>query len=502
MEKSKLISEVKKFFKIQEFVDEPTFKKWGENAWNFLDEKLLETIIILRRDILKVPMVCNDWCFGGKNSQRGLRSNLSYLVKEKTNKNELYLSQHCFDEETFILTDNGWRCINDILETDKVFSYNIEKNVVELKPIDSIIKQEYEGKMVKFKNLNIDILVTDKHRMVVRSNNKKYKRKTNRILSENSHKYFDSLKTNNDVWHIELAKDIVGKRRELLCAANVQKYKECDLNIWKLAFATIADGYFQYKKNTTAIGFRFKKQRKCEQLEELLNKIGSPITKTLDKNNVWNYYIRNEYAEKIYSIIGKDKNIPNYVLLLGGDILKELVYYYAQYDGCFSKRENDKHFSISSSRENNAYMLQTMCALSGMRSQINIIKPHSYNINGKNGYSKTSYNITINPETNETRINEDKSSVISYKGKVWCVNNSNTTLVTKRNNLISIQGNCFGKALDLVSSKMTAEEMRKKIIANKNKLPYPIRLEDGVTWLHFDVMCMANQTDKVYLFKG
>lgn len=96
MEKSKLISEIKKYFKVQEFVEERVFKRWGENAWNFLDDRLLETILILRRDILKVPLVCNDWAFGGKNSQRGLRSNVSALVKSKTDANTLYLSQHIF----------------------------------------------------------------------------------------------------------------------------------------------------------------------------------------------------------------------------------------------------------------------------------------------------------------------------------------------------------------------------------------------------------------------
>lgn len=94
MEKSKLIIEIKKFFKIQEFVDERTFQRWGENAWNFLDDRLLETILVLRRDILKVPMVCNDWSWGGKNQQRGLRTNLSPLVKDKTDKGILYLTQH------------------------------------------------------------------------------------------------------------------------------------------------------------------------------------------------------------------------------------------------------------------------------------------------------------------------------------------------------------------------------------------------------------------------
>lgn len=92
--KAEIVAEVKKYFKIQEFVEEITYKTWGENAWNFLDDRLLETIVILRRDILKVPLVCNDWCFKGNNTQRGLRSNLSYLVKEKTDANKLYLSQH------------------------------------------------------------------------------------------------------------------------------------------------------------------------------------------------------------------------------------------------------------------------------------------------------------------------------------------------------------------------------------------------------------------------
>ena len=96
MDFNKLISEIKKYFKIQEFVDKATYDKWGENAWSFYDDKLLETILVLRRDILKVPLVCNDWCFGGKNSQRGLRTNLSELVRSKTNSGVLYLSQHCF----------------------------------------------------------------------------------------------------------------------------------------------------------------------------------------------------------------------------------------------------------------------------------------------------------------------------------------------------------------------------------------------------------------------
>lgn len=38
-----------------------------------------------------------------------------------------------------------------------------------------------------------------------------------------------------------------------------------------------------------------------------------------------------------------------------------------------------------------------------------------------------------------------------------------------------------GKAYDLISSKMSAQEMRDIIITNQDKLPYNIRIEDGVS---------------------
>lgn len=59
----------------------------------------------------------------------------------------------------------------------------------------------------------------------------------------------------------------------------------------------------------------------------------------------------------------------------------------------------------------------------------------------------------------------------------------------------------LGKAVDLICPKMSAEDMRQKIIANQDRLPYPIRIEDGVTWLHIDTKDMDYKGKKIYLFK-
>lgn len=94
MEKRKIILELKEFFDIQELVCPHTYKVFGERSWQFLERDLLETLLIVRRDILKVPMTVNNWHWGGKFSQRGFRCNICQLVKDRTLKNQIYLTSH------------------------------------------------------------------------------------------------------------------------------------------------------------------------------------------------------------------------------------------------------------------------------------------------------------------------------------------------------------------------------------------------------------------------
>lgn len=82
-----LIDELKKYFSIKELVCDHVYEKYGERAWMFLDTMALRLLLILRRDILKVPLVCNTKIL----KQRGLRCNLCEIVKEKTSP---YLSAH------------------------------------------------------------------------------------------------------------------------------------------------------------------------------------------------------------------------------------------------------------------------------------------------------------------------------------------------------------------------------------------------------------------------
>lgn len=97
MNRAELIDQVGKFFTIEELVCKHTFGMFGaKKSWMFLDEKWLETLLVLRRDIFKAPITLNNWHKGGKFDERGLRCNLCSIPRGKTKAGQIYLSAHNF----------------------------------------------------------------------------------------------------------------------------------------------------------------------------------------------------------------------------------------------------------------------------------------------------------------------------------------------------------------------------------------------------------------------
>ena len=83
---------IKDYFDIEELVDKQVYDKFGESSWKFIDKSILDCLLIIRESLGK-PMTINNWKWGGKFTQRGLRHNMSSLVKTK---NRVYLSAHIF----------------------------------------------------------------------------------------------------------------------------------------------------------------------------------------------------------------------------------------------------------------------------------------------------------------------------------------------------------------------------------------------------------------------
>ena len=90
MEREQILAEIKRFFDAEELVCNHTLERHKNASWRFLDTMYLWCLLVIRRDILRRAMYCNNHSAG--QHQRGLRCNLCELVKSK---DRVYLSAHC-----------------------------------------------------------------------------------------------------------------------------------------------------------------------------------------------------------------------------------------------------------------------------------------------------------------------------------------------------------------------------------------------------------------------
>lgn len=91
MTRNETIKALKKYFAIKELVCDHIYAKLGEGAWQCFSTHALENLLVLRRDVIGLPMVCNTKDL----HQRGMRCNMCEIVKEKT---AAYLSAHVLGE--------------------------------------------------------------------------------------------------------------------------------------------------------------------------------------------------------------------------------------------------------------------------------------------------------------------------------------------------------------------------------------------------------------------
>jgi glycosyltransferase involved in cell wall biosynthesis len=71
----------------------------------------------------------------------------------------------CYSDDTEVLTVNGWKNIKDVLIGEGIYSYNKEKDIVEIAVNKETISKEYSGDMISFEGESVDLLTTPNHKM-------------------------------------------------------------------------------------------------------------------------------------------------------------------------------------------------------------------------------------------------------------------------------------------------------------------------------------------------
>jgi 5''-3'' exonuclease (including N-terminal domain of PolI) len=70
----------------------------------------------------------------------------------------------CFDKETEILTNEGWKYFYNLQKDDLVYSLNTQTDITSYEKIKNIISYKYKGEMYQIKGRHCDLLVTPNHK--------------------------------------------------------------------------------------------------------------------------------------------------------------------------------------------------------------------------------------------------------------------------------------------------------------------------------------------------
>lgn len=386
----------------------------------------------------------------------------------------------CYDSETEVLTERGWKRYFDVQPGERIAEYDGERNVIRFaEPVRSYV-YPYQGPMVHFQNCKMDIMVTPDHRMWYRTDRAKKAYRIGLAGELPNICYFKSAAPvedgdgldHRDVDTFRLPVYRKGSHPEKLL-------REFRMDDW-LEFLgyVISEGGVSSQVRNRVITLYQKKQphtnkiRAClarlkahgslnygeypdneDPLGTRFNVYGAPVV-------FWMHEFIGSYAN--------DKKLPDFVWGLCLRQRKILFDALMLGDGSIDKRDNRTCGYYSTTSHQLADDFQRLALSLGIESHVGV----HYEANGNRN---TCYRVMLDFGTAEVQMDDTHrhmKSVEQYDGYVWCFKTSTGLFVTRRNGKVALQGNTAETA-DYVFAKRTIKPLMQMIVSYLNEFLVP-----------------------------
>jgi len=380
---------------------------------------------------------------------------------------------NCYSEDTEILTKGGWKTFNKLEDDDEVAVYNPKTMEMWFEKPTAVYWRKYKGKMVEFKNRNINLLVTPNHKMLVqmRKNSRKL-----RILEAKDYcgenYIFQSVK-----WKGKNIPFFVLPEYNYKFNRKLKKLK-INFDDW-VAFLGIylSEGYVTKKKSKDHRVYicQTEKSKNFKKIKRILAKIPFKFTYSKkDSKFRINSIQLSSYLEQFGT--SKVKHIPDYVKEATPKTIEKFLKAYCLGDGDY----HNNQMRISTSSKKMADDLQELFLKTGFASTITVDKRRTMlNPLNKKCYSTRPVYALEARKTNKTSIRKNNISFVNYSGYIGCVTVSTGFVVVRKNNRIAVSGNtggmgCYSPA-PIVTEELEKEIMEKimqpivKAMAQENK---------------------------------
>jgi nicotinic acid phosphoribosyltransferase len=318
----------------------------------------------------------------------------------------------CYDEDTEILTSNGFVPFLELKSNHKVAQYYMDGTVDFILPT-AIYNYPYTGNMISYKNSYSDLCVTPNHRLIRRS-----------------------LAT-GDIEIILANMGGYSHRNSMIQSAKLKKDGKGITFLDRLRIAFQADGSFPSRKhkyngkNSGCLPIRFglKKPRKIERLRWVLQEINTEYFESTDKRvggdytHFWIKIKDNEEFLKDFSWV----DLSEVTYTWAREFIDEITHW----DG---SSRLEKYYSYSSINKFNADMVQAIAAIAGYRARVS---PYQDSRNNR----KVLYEVQIFETEGCGGQGIVRSEIENFNGFVYCVSVPSGMLIVRRNGKVCISGN-------------------------------------------------------------
>lgn len=326
--------------------------------------------------------------------------------------NSLLKQKHgCYDEETEVLTDFGWKYFKDLQGDESFLTLDLSTNQLSYQLPDRLIIRQHDGELVAIKTQHVDLLVTEDHRMVTSTLDKK-------------------------VWQpygIVQARDFFDRTYRIPLGCGEYKTTSDALIGLTPAFMELL-GFFLGDGNcspTQTITFHLRRPRKVAYLYELAQRSGYGITRRDDTYILHAEETFVRFAQQCYQ--NKEKYVPRRLLLFSNkEQLQALLAGLIEADG---HRTAQGKITISTTSKYLVDAIQTIAAKLGTTASYHIQQPGKGHFGTKPLYAVTWFRErNMRPRIGWTKAAREKEvTKVPYNGNVYCATVPNGTLYVRRN---------------------------------------------------------------------
>lgn len=339
---------------------------------------------------------------------------------------------YCFDKDTEVLTNNGWKFFKDVNINEDLF-LSREPNTKQLEWVDAIryINYHYFGKMYLYKGRHIDICVTDNHnifgsRLVGR----------NKMREEFLMKATDFASLPNNRTFVKAGGKWVGTKVDMI---DVCGSKFDTLKFARLLGIFLTDGCVN---NQGSITISQSKTNIVKEISELLNDLEIEHSTYIPTKgrDIYTFYISRKYLpffEQFY--IKENRHVPEFIKNASVDIISQFI------EGVLDGDSDNERRKIFIESKSLADDIQECLFKIGKAGNIKEMSPKDSYLKKENRWihgTKPYYIVSILNTEYPEQV-KDNVKWIDYDDEVYCVTLSKWhTVLTRRNGNTVWMGQC------------------------------------------------------------